>query len=133
MKIMDIEGVGPVYAAKLKEAGVDTDAELLARAATRKGRSLLAETTGLSEQTILEWVNHADLMRIRGVGSEYADLLEEAGVDTVPELAHRNPDNLYRTIVKVAEDKQLVRRPPSEGMVAEWIAEAAKLGRTIEY
>ncbi len=133
MKIMDIEGIGPTYAAKLKDAGVDTDAELLERGGTRKGRSLLAETTGLSEQTILEWVNHADLMRIHGVGPEYADLLEEAGVDTVPELAQRNPANLFKTIVKVAEDKQLVRRPPSEGMVADWVTEAAKLGRTIEY
>jgi predicted flap endonuclease-1-like 5' DNA nuclease len=133
MKTTAIEGVGEVFAARLREAGISSDSQLLTRAARRRDRALLAETTGLTERQILEWVNHADLMRVHGVGPEYADLLEAAGVDTVPELAQRNPENLYRTIVKVATDKQLVRRPPSEGMVAEWVAEATRLGRTIEY
>jgi predicted flap endonuclease-1-like 5' DNA nuclease len=133
MKTTAIEGVGEVYAARLREAGISSDSQLLERAATRRERALLADTTGLTERQILEWVNHADLMRVHGIGPEYADLLEEAGVDSVPELAQRNPANLYHTIVKVSADKQLVRRPPSEGMVADWVAEAARLGRTIEY
>jgi predicted flap endonuclease-1-like 5' DNA nuclease len=133
MKVMEIEGVSETYAAKLHDAGVATDADLLERGATRKGRADLAEVTGLAESRLLEWVNHADLMRIHGVGPEYADLLEEAGVDTVPELAHRNPANLHATIEKVVADKGLVRRPPSEGMISDWITEATTLGRTIEY
>lgn len=133
MKVMEIEGIGETYAATLREAGIATDADLLERGATRKGRADLAEVTGLAESLLLEWVNHADLMRIRGVGPEYADLLEEAGVDTVPELARRKAANLHATIEKVVAEKGLVRRPPSEGMVADWIAEASTLGRTIEY
>lgn len=133
MKTMAIEGVGEVFAARLREAGINSDTELLARASTRRERALLADMTGLTERQILEWVNHADLMRIHGVGPEYADLLEDAGVDTVPELAHRNPVNLYQTIVKVATNKKLVRRLPSEGMVVDWVAEATKLDRRIEY
>lgn len=133
MKVMEIEGIGETYAAKLREAGIATDADLLERGATRKGRADLAEVTGLAESLVLEWVNHADLMRIHGVGPEYADLLEEAGVDTVPELAHRKAANLHATIEQVVAEKGLVRRPPSEGMIADWIAEAATLGRTIEY
>ncbi|NJD29019.1 MAG: DUF4332 domain-containing protein [Chloroflexi bacterium] len=133
MKTTAIEGVGEVYAERLREAGIRSDRALLKRAATRRERELLAETTGLTEAQILEWMNHADLMRIRGVGPEYADLLEEAGVDTVPELAQRNPSNLYQTIVKVAHEKKLVRRPPTQGMIGAWVAEAGRLPRTIEY
>ena len=133
MNVMEIEGVGAAYAEKLYGAGVRTEADLLDRGATRKGRAELAAMTSLPEPTILEWVNHADLMRIHGVGPEYADLLEEAGVDTVPELAHRNPVHLYERIEQVVAERELVRRPPSQSMVAEWIAEASTLGRTIEY
>jgi predicted flap endonuclease-1-like 5' DNA nuclease len=133
MKVMDIEGIGETYAARLREAGIATDADLLERGHTRKGRADLAEVTGLAESLVLEWVNHADLMRIHGVGPEYADLLEASGVDTVPELARRNPANLHMAIEKVVADKGLVRRPPSEGMLADWITEATTLGRTIDY
>lgn len=133
MKVMDIEGVGPRYAEKLQSAGISTDTELLERGHARKARAEIAETTGIPEKLILEWVNHADLMRVRGIGPEYADLLEETGVDTVPELARRNATNLHDAIVKIVADKGIVRRPPSEGMIGEWIVEAASLGRTIEY
>jgi predicted flap endonuclease-1-like 5' DNA nuclease len=133
MNVLEIEGVGKTYAAKLHEAGVVTEIDLLKRGATRRGRAELAAATRLPEPTILEWVNHVDLMRIHGVGPEYADLLEEAGVDTVPELAHRNPIHLHEAIEKVVAEKELVRRPPSEGMIADWIAEAATLPRAIEY
>jgi predicted flap endonuclease-1-like 5' DNA nuclease len=133
MKVIEIEGVGATYAAKLHEAGIRSDTELLERGATRKGRSELAEKIGLPEHQVLEWVNHVDLMRVHGVGPEYADLLEAAGVDTVPELARRRPEHLHAKILEVVAAKGLVRRPPSEGMVADWIAEATRLGRTIEY
>ncbi|HET9456150.1 MAG TPA: DUF4332 domain-containing protein [Candidatus Limnocylindrales bacterium] len=133
MKVLEIEGVGTRYAEKLVAAGITTDAELLERGHTRKGRADIAETTGVSEKSVLEWVNHADLMRIKGIGPEYADLLEEAGVDTVPELARRNAANLYETVMTTVAAKGLVRRPPSEGMIAGWVVEAATLGRTIEY
>jgi len=133
MKVLEIEGVGTRYAEKLLAAGITTDAELLERGHTRKGRAEIAETTGVSEKSVLEWVNHADLMRINGIGPEYADLLEEAGVDTVPELARRNPAHLYEAVMTTVAAKGLVRRPPSEGMIAGWVVEAGTLGRTIEY
>jgi predicted flap endonuclease-1-like 5' DNA nuclease len=133
MKVMEIEGIGEVFAEKLRKAGIETVEVLLERGSTRKGRGELAAVTGLPEATILEWVNHADLMRVHGVGPEYADLLEEAGVDTLPELARRNPTHLHEAILKLLEKKELVRRPPTEGMISDWIAEATKLGRTIEF
>jgi predicted flap endonuclease-1-like 5' DNA nuclease len=133
MNVLEIEGVGSVYAEKLHAAGVVTDVDLLRQGATRRGRAELAKATKLPEPTILEWVNHVDLMRIHGVGPEYADLLEEAGVDTIPELAHRNPVALHARIEQVLAEKELVRRPPSEGMIADWIAEATTLPRAIEY
>ena len=93
--IIDIEGIGPTYAAKLKEIGINTVEALLKAGATPKGREEIAEKTGIDKGLILEWVNLADLYRIKGVGEEYSDLLEEAGVDTVVELAQRNPENLH--------------------------------------
>jgi len=128
-----IEGIGPVYAAKLREAGIATTEALLKKGASRQGRQELAARTGLSEGQILEWVNHADLFRIKGIGPEYADLLEAAGVDTVPELAQRNPDNLYQKLIEVNAAKKLVRRLPTLDMVKDWVAQAKALPRVIEY
>ena len=128
-----IEGIGPVYAAKLREAGIATTEALLKKGASRQGRQELAARTGLSEGQILEWVNHADLFRIKGIGPEYADLLEAAGVDTVPELAQRNPDNLYQKLIEVNATKKLVRRLPTLDMVKDWVAQAKVLPRVIEY
>jgi predicted flap endonuclease-1-like 5' DNA nuclease len=133
VRVMEIEGVGERYAAKLQDAGIATDTDLLEQGRTRKGREEIADATGLAASLVLEWVNHADLMRIHGVGPEYADLLEEAGVDTVPELGQRNAANLHAAIESTVSQKGLVRRPPSEDMLAGWIAEARTLGRTIEY
>jgi predicted flap endonuclease-1-like 5' DNA nuclease len=133
MKVLEIEGVGTKYAGQLRTVGILTDADLLEKGATRKGRAELAEASGIPDRLILEWVNHADLMRIKGVGPEYADLLEEAGVDTVPELARRDPVHLHEAITALLLEKELVRRPPTEGMVADWVAEAKTLGRVIEY
>ncbi|MBN1535237.1 MAG: DUF4332 domain-containing protein [Anaerolineales bacterium] len=132
-RIIDIEGIGPKYAEKLIEAGVRTTDALLEKGKTPKGRQELSQTTGISDSLILEWVNHADLYRIVGVGSEYSDLLEEAGVDTVPELANRNPENLFQKLVSVNQEKELVRKLPTENQVADWVSQAKKLERIITY
>jgi predicted flap endonuclease-1-like 5' DNA nuclease len=132
-KLTEIEGVGATYAAKLKDAGVETIEALLKAGATPQGRQELEEKTGLSPKLILEWVNLADLMRVKGVGEEYADLLEEAGVDTVKELRNRNPDNLHAKILEVNEQKKLVRRPPTRDMVARWIEHAQELPPKLTY
>ena len=132
-KLTEVEGIGEVYAQKLKDAGVATTNALLKQGATSKGRKEIAEKTGFGEKLILEWVNHVDLFRIKGVGEEYADLLEEAGVDTVPELAQRNPENLYQKLGAINEEKKLVRRPPSQAQVGDWIEQAKALPRVITY
>lgn len=133
MNIENVEGIGPKYAAILRDAGVRTTKRLLTVAGDRRGRAHLASDTGISEKLILEWVNHADLMRIVGVGEEYSDLLEEAGVDTVNELKNRNPENLHAAILKVNEQKKLVRRPPSLSMVENWVKQAKKLTPMVTY
>lgn len=131
--IEDIEGIGPVYAKKLSEAGVRSVDQLLKVGASAKGREDLAEKAGIDRKLILEWVNHADLYRIKGVGQEYSDLLEEAGVDTVVELATRNPENLHAKILEVNAAKKLVRRPPTAKMVADWVAQAKELPRVVTH
>jgi len=131
--IVDVEGIGKTYAVKLQAAGIKTTDALLEHGATAKGRKLLAEKTGIGEKLILEWVNHVDLYRIKGVGSEYSDLLEEAGVDTVVELANRKPENLFKTMVETNEKKKLVRKLPTEAQVAEWVNQAKKLPRVVNY
>ena len=132
-RINKIEGIGPSYAAKLSAAGIDTAEELLEKGATAEGRKELAEQTGISNKLILEWVNLADLFRIKGVGEEYADLLEEAGVDTVPELAQRNAENLYNKMIEVNSEKKLVRKTPGQAQVAGWVAQAKALPRVVNY
>lgn len=132
-KLSTIEGVGPAYETKLKEAGVGSIEALLDAGASKKGRKSIAEKTGIQEKTILTWVNHADLMRIKGVGGQYAELLEAAGVDTVPELAHRNAENLCEKMNEINEQKNLVRVPPTVKRVETWVAEAKTLGRKVEH
>ena len=132
-RIIDIEGIGQVYTEKLQEYGVRTTERLLKVAASKKGREDLALRTGLSETLILEWVNLADLMRIRGIGSEYSDLLEEAGVDTVKELRNRRPDNLYSKLAEINDQKHLVRRVPSQKEVNSWVDQAKTLPPVITY
>jgi predicted flap endonuclease-1-like 5' DNA nuclease len=106
-----IEGIGEVYEKKLKEAGVSSIEELLAACASRTGRGKLAESTGISDKLILKWANHADLARIKGIGGEYAELLEASGVDTVPELANRKPENLFARMNEVNEEKKAGKLP----------------------
>ena len=122
-----IEGIGDKYATKLRKARVRTTEALLKRGATRKGRKQLAEEVGLTEHLILEWTNRADLMRVKGVGEEYSDLLETAGVDTVKELRRRNATSLLEKMVETNEKKRLVRRLPTLSMVDRWVKHAKQL------
>lgn len=132
-RIIDIEGIGPTYASRLKRVGIRTTERLLNVAAHRQGRKDLAKLTSISETLILEWVNLADLMRIKGIAAEYSDLLEEAGVDTVKELRNRRPDNLYQALVEINAKKRLVRRLPSRRAVDSWVKQAKTLPPIITY
>ena len=132
-KVEEIEGIGPVLGEKLRAAGINTVNKLLEKAATKKQRQSLAEETGISEKQILKFTNMADLFRLNGVGQEYAELLEVAGVDTVPELAQRNAANLTAKMEEVNEAKNLTRKTPSATEVEKWIAQAKELPRVIEY
>ena len=133
-RIIDIEGVGPKYKQVLKEkAGITTTEALLEACATPAQREDMAAKTGLSPKLILEWANLADLFRIKGVGEEYSDLLEEAGVDTVAELAQRNAENLHAALVEVNNRKSLVRRLPTLDQVKDWVAQAKRLPRKLTY
>jgi predicted flap endonuclease-1-like 5' DNA nuclease len=132
-RIVDIEGIGEVWAARLQGMGIVTTEALLKRGATPEGRQALAEEMGASPNAILDWVNRADLFRVKGVGEEYSDLLEIAGVDTVPELAQRNPTNLHAALVEANAQKKLVRRLPGQAEVVRWVEEAKALPRVITY
>jgi predicted flap endonuclease-1-like 5' DNA nuclease len=132
-KLEDIEGIGATYANKLKGIGLKSLKSLLDQGATPKGRAEIAEKSGISEKLVLEWVNHADLYRIKGVASEYSDLLEEAGVDTVVELAQRRADNLLEKMVETNKQKKLVRRLPVLSQVESWVKQAKNLPRKVQY
>jgi len=132
-KIINVEGIGEKYGRKLIKADISTTNALLKKGATPKGREEIAKMTGISSKLILTWVNHVDLFRITGVGEEYADLLEGAGIDTVPELAQRNPSNLRDKLVETNNKKKLVRQLPSENQVQQWVKQAKTLPRVITY
>ncbi len=132
-KITEIEGIGPVYSEKLTAAGISTTEELLEACASPAGRSDMADKTGIEGKRILRWANMADLMRINGVGEEYSDLLEAAGVDTVKELRTRNAENLHAKMAEVNEAKNLVRAVPSLSAVEKWVAEAGDLEPKLTY
>jgi len=132
-KITDIEGVGPAIAEKLSSVGITSVDGLLKACGSAKGRKEVAAKTGLSEKDLLEWTNHADLFRIKGIGSEYADLLEAAGVDTCPELAKRKADNLTKKMEEINAEKKLVRRTPPESVVEDWINQAKKLPKIVTH
>ncbi|MGA3057009.1 MAG: DUF4332 domain-containing protein [Candidatus Limnocylindrales bacterium] len=133
MNIVDVEGIGPVYGEKLEAVGVKTTDDLLQRGATQKGREELEAASGIGRVLILKWVNRVDLYRIDGVGSEYSDLLEVAGVDSIPELSYRNAANLTQTMAEANAARNLVRRLPTLEMVTDWIEQAKKLPRVVEY
>jgi predicted flap endonuclease-1-like 5' DNA nuclease len=130
---IEIEGIGDVFAGKLKGAGIETVEDLLRDGATRIGRGTIAANTGIDEAMILKWVNRADLMRVRGVGSEFSDLLEAAGVDTVRELAQRNAANLHARLLDVNSAKNLANRAPSMAEVEGWIRQAHEMAVAVSY
>ena len=132
-KLSEIEGIGETYAAKLEGAGITSLENLLKICCEKKGRKETAEKSGVSEKLILNWVNRADLARIKGVSTQYADLLECAGVDTVPELAQRNAENLQVKMAEVNEQKKLVRKVPAASQVEDWVAQAKKLPKLITH
>ncbi len=131
--IVEIEGVGEQFADKLAQAGIGSTQSLLKKGTTRRDRSQIAKAAGVSPKRVLAWVNRADLMRVRGVGEEYADLLEASGVDTVPELSQRRSDHLCESMAQVNERRHLVRRLPAVSEVRRWITAARKLPRIVEY
>lgn len=128
-----IEGIGSTYGSRLRSSGVDTVEDLLRAGATRSRRRYLANKVGVAPATILKWVYRADLFRIRGIGKQYSALLESAGVNTVTELAIRDPENLCKRLRKINREKRLVRRTPPYGMVKGWIKSAKNLRRTVLY
>ncbi len=132
-KIIEIEGIGETYGAALEAAGVSTVEALLKEGSSPAGRQTLAEKANLTTKQILEWVNRADLMRVNGVGSEYSDLLEASGVDTVKELKYRNPANLAAAMREANQKRKLVRLLPTEKAVGRWIDHAKKLPLKITY
>lgn len=128
-----LEGVGPVFGKKLRDIGCHSPAKLLKDGASRKGRRMIAERSGLSDSLVLRCVNMADLFRIKGVATQYAELLEAAGVDTIKELRNRNPANLAQAIREANAKKRLVRQVPSEKMVTDWIQQAKSLPPLVTY
>ncbi len=122
-----IEGIGPAYGKKLAAAGIKTTRQLLDRCCTKKGRKAVAAECDISEKLVLTWTNLGDLMRISGIGPQFSELLEAAGVDTVKELRNRRPDNLAAKMAEVNDAKNLTRRVPPESMVARWVEEAKSL------
>jgi predicted flap endonuclease-1-like 5' DNA nuclease len=132
-KIVDIEGVGEIYAEKLTAAGINKVSELLEKCAAPKGRKELAEATGISEKLILRWTNHADLFRINGVGPQFAELLEAAGVDTVKEFRHRVAENLQPKLNELNEERHICGRVPAVAEVQKMINQAKELEPKVTY
>lgn len=132
-KVEKIEGIGPAYGAKLEAVGIKTTDDLLEKCSNPKGRKETAEKTGIKEAAILKWANMADLMRISGIGEEYSELLEAAGVDTVKELKHRNPENLAAKMEEINDEKKLTRAVPSPKEVTRWVEQAKSLEPKLTY
>lgn len=132
-KLSEIEGIGETYAGKLERVDIHSLADLLKTCGDPKGRRATAEQTGISEKLILGWVNRADLARINGISTQYADLLEYAGVDTVPELAQRKADNLHAKMAEVNEERKLVRQLPGMSQVEDWVKQAKALPRAVHH
>ena len=132
-KIEDIEGIGPAYGSKLAEVGITNTNAFLKICCDRKGRKKIAEQTGISDALILKWTNHADLMRISGIGPQFSELLEAAGVDTVKELRNRNAENLTAKMKEVNGEKKLTRATPALAMVQGWVAKAKELDPVVTH
>jgi len=132
-KLSEIEGIGEAYSTKLEEAGITSLENLLETCCEKKGRKELSEKSGVSEKLILGWVNRADLARVKGISTQYADLLKVAGVDTIPELAQRNAENLQAKMAEINEEKNLVRKIPTTSQVEDWVTQAKELPRVITH
>lgn len=132
-KIAEIEGIGPVFADKLSKAGVNTVEGLLEKGASRGGRKSIAEDSGIDEGKILNWVNKADLFRIKGIGPQFSELLEAAGVDTVKELRNRNAENLHAKLVEVQAEKKITRAVPALKQVTDFVEQAKNLPPIVTY
>ena len=133
MKLSIVEGIGTMYEKKLNDVGIHNTDDYLNACKTPKGRKELADKSGISSSLILSWANHIDLFRINGVREQFADLLEASGVDTVPELAQRNAENLHEKMLQVNEEKNLTGRVPSVTQISDWVDQAKKLPRMLEY
>ena len=132
-KIIDIQGIGPVYAEKLIGIGIETVDQLLEKGADAKGRQAIEDATGIRHDLVLTWVNHADLFRVKGIGPQFAELLEAAGVDTVKELRHRVAANLAAKVAEVNEEKHLCGRVPAEVEIQKMIDQAKELDPRMTY
>jgi len=132
-KLIDIEGIDDTIAESLKTAGISSIEQLLAAGADKKGRKELAANTGLPDDHILNWLNRADLSRVNGISTQYSNLLELSGVDTVPELAQRNAENLHKKMTEINADKSLVKKVPALSQVEDWVSQAKALPRAIFY
>ena len=132
-KITDIEGIGPAFADKLATARITTTEDLLDMCATKQGRAKISDSTGIGEGTLLTWANMADLMRISGIGGQYAELLKESGVDTVKELRTRNAENLATAMKKINDERNVTKGEASPKTVADWIAKASELDPKITH
>lgn len=128
-----IEGIGEAYAQKLKETGIKSVEDFLEKGASAQGRKELAMQSGINEGMLLRWVNHADLLRIKGIGAEYAELLEAAGVDSTIELARRSSEKLYRRMLEVNQAKKVVRKLPTEFQIDKWILHAKRLSKVVSH
>jgi predicted flap endonuclease-1-like 5' DNA nuclease len=131
--VIEVEGIGEAYAQKLKKAGIATTDALLKAGATPAGRQKIAQKTGISGKRILRWINHVDLFRVSGIQKQYAELLEAAGVDTIPELAQRDPSHLHPKLAEINQKKNVVGKLPGPDQVADWVSQAKKLPRVITY
>jgi predicted flap endonuclease-1-like 5' DNA nuclease len=132
-KLTTIEGIGATTAEKLKKSGIGSVEKLLTIGFDKKGRMEIQQKTGISADKLLTLVNHADLMRIKGIGGEYSELLEAAGVDSVPELAQRKAPNLRAKMAEVNAKKKLVRQLASESQISSWISQAKKLKKVVSH
>jgi predicted flap endonuclease-1-like 5' DNA nuclease len=133
INIRDIEGIGQVYARRLNELNIFTVSDFLEKGSTPIGRTQIAEETGISPRLIFKWINLTDLYRIKGIVEEYSNLLLEAGIDTIIELAQINPEILYSKLVEINQEKNLVNKLPSQKNIYRWVEEARKLPRRIQY
>lgn len=132
-KVSDIEGIGPAYSAKLNAIGINTVDELLEKGKTAKGRQEIEAETGIDHKRVLDWVGMADLFRIKGIASQFAELLKAAGVDTVKELRNRNAANLHAKLVEVNEEKKLTRAVPRLEQVENFVGQAKELDPVVSY